>query len=92
MSKIACRAALMGVSVLVLAACAAGPGDMAMTMDSPAAAEPDPVPAAQAPVRDSTAFTLGTDQPRAPEQLAVKSSTATASRFPPVAGRTPKAG
>ena len=72
MSKIACRAALMGVSVLVLAACAAGPGDMAMTMDSPAAAEPDPVPSTQAPVRDSTAFTLGTDQPRAPEQLAVR--------------------
>lgn len=68
----ACRAALLGASILALAACAAGPGDMAMTTDSPPWVEPEPAPAPQAPpARESTAFTLGTDQPRAPEQLAV---------------------
>jgi aminopeptidase N len=70
---IACRAALMGASLIALAACAAGPGEMTMTTDSPAWVEPDAAPATQAtPARESTAFTLGTDQPRAPEQLAVR--------------------
>ena len=68
MSKLACRAALTGVSMIALAACAAGSGDRTMTTDSVA----DAAPSAQAaPARESTAFTLGTDQPRAPEQLAV---------------------
>lgn len=63
MSLTACRAALMGVSLIALAACATTAASV-----EPAAAQTEP---AQAPARDSTAFTLGTDQPRAPEQLAV---------------------
>nr|WP_183203780.1 M1 family metallopeptidase [Brevundimonas lenta] len=33
---------------------------------------PEPAAVIQTPVRESTAFTLGTDQPRAPEQLAMQ--------------------
>lgn len=63
MSLIACRAALMGASLIALSACVT----TAATVE-PAAAQAGP---AQAAARESTAFTLGTDQPRAPEQLAV---------------------
>ena len=63
MSLIVRRAALTGASLFVLAGCAAAP----MAMETPVAT---PVAAATAP--ESTAFTLGTDQPRAPEQLAVR--------------------
>ena len=70
MSLIACRAALMGVSLLALAACAAGAADMAP--EPLPRIEPAPQPPQTAPARQSTAFTLGTDQPRAPEQLAMR--------------------
>ncbi|WP_332655419.1 M1 family metallopeptidase [Brevundimonas sp.] len=63
MSLIACRAALMGASLIALSACVT----TAATVE-PAAAQAGP---AQAAARESTAFTLGTDQPRAAEQLAV---------------------
>jgi aminopeptidase N len=63
-SNIACRAALTGVSLLALAACATAPAG--------AITPPPPEPAAVVtPTRESTAFTLGTDQPRTPEQLAM---------------------
>lgn len=69
MSLIACRAALLGASVLALAACASN-GGYVMAESPPATVE---APAADpAPVRQSTAFTLGTDQPRTPEQMAVR--------------------
>ena len=68
MPLIACRAALLGVSLLALAACATG--EPIMTEAAPVAVQ-TPVPTT-GPVRESTAFTLGTDQPRAPEQLAVR--------------------
>ncbi|MCS6622921.1 M1 family metallopeptidase [Roseibacterium beibuensis] len=64
MSKIACRAALMGVSLIALAACATSAASV-----EPPAVQSEPV---QAAARESTPFTLGTDQPRAPEQLAVR--------------------
>ena len=64
MSFIACRAALTGVSLLALAACATAP-----STTTPPSAEPAAV---VTPVRESTAFTLGTDQPRTPEQLAMQ--------------------
>ncbi|MDQ7812235.1 hypothetical protein [Brevundimonas sp.] len=64
MSLIACRAALMGASLIALAACATTAASV-----EPAAAQAEPV---QAAARESTAFTLGTDQPRAPEQLAMR--------------------
>ncbi len=67
MPLLACRAALPGVFVLALAACATGREPVAA---APVAAQ-TPAPA-NGPVRESTAFTLGTDQPRAPEQLAVR--------------------
>ena len=63
MSLIACRAALLGASLIVLTACATSAAPV-----EPAAAQAEPT---QATARESTAFTLGTDQPRAPEQLAV---------------------
>ena len=71
---IASRAALMGVSLLALAGCAAAPGGVAMTADSsaPAASAASAPPQQTTPARESTAFTLGTDQPRAPEQLAMR--------------------
>ena len=59
----------MGASLLALAACASD-GGYAMAETPPQAVE---TPAAgPVPTRQSTAFTLGTDQPRAPEQLAVR--------------------
>ncbi len=61
-------AALTGASILTLAACAAAealPADGAPIVRPAQAAAPTPA-------RDSTAFTLGTDQPRAPEQLAMR--------------------
>ena len=66
MSLIACRAALMGVSMLALAACATTTASQEAV---PVSAEPAVV---QTPVRESTAFTLGTDQPRTAEQLAMR--------------------
>ncbi|MBF0664273.1 MAG: hypothetical protein IR159_01795, partial [Brevundimonas sp.] len=64
MSFTACRAALTGVSMLALAACATTTASQEV---APEAA------ARQTPARrESTAFTLGTDQPRAPEQLAMR--------------------
>ncbi len=62
------RSAAAAASVLMLAACATA---------GATAADPGPAPqpgtqAAQTPARESTAFTLGTDQPRAPEQLAMR--------------------
>ena len=73
MSLIACRAALTGVSMLALTACAAGPGDRVMTSVSPGLGEPEASAAPlAAAVRESTAFTLGTDQPRTAEQLAMR--------------------
>ncbi|WP_235561774.1 MULTISPECIES: M1 family metallopeptidase [unclassified Brevundimonas] len=65
MSFIACRAALTGASLLALSACATAP---AATESVPASNEPAAV---VTPARESTAFTLGTDQPRTPEQLAM---------------------
>ena len=50
------RLALLGASLLALAACATAP------VDSVATSAP----------RQSTAFTLATDQPRTPEQLAMR--------------------
>lgn len=64
MSFIACRAALGAVSLLALAACATASAGTV----TPPSAEPAAV---VAPTRESTAFTLGTDQPRTPEQLAM---------------------
>jgi len=63
----ACRAALMGASMLTLGACVS----ITVTHETdtvPVAAEPA---VTVTPVRESTAFTLGTDQPRTPEQLAM---------------------
>jgi aminopeptidase N len=65
----ACRAALTGASLIALAACVSD-GGQAMSAP-PLAVDESPV-ADSIPVRQSTAFTLGTDQPRAPEQLAVR--------------------
>ena len=65
MSFKACRAALTGVSMLALAACAT---TTAPQETVPVAADPT---VTVTPARDSTAFTLGTDQPRAAEQLAM---------------------
>jgi aminopeptidase N len=65
---IACRAALLGVSVLALAGCASDGGYAVAEARPPAVVTPAADPA---PIRQSTAFTLGTDQPRAPEQMAV---------------------
>lgn len=64
MSFTACRAALSGASLLALAACATAPATTVAPSTEPAAAV--------APARESTAFTLGTDQPRTPEQLAMR--------------------
>ena len=64
MSLLACRAALMGASLIALAACTATAASIDPSMTS---AEP-----VQAEVRQSTAFTLRSDQPRAPEQLAMR--------------------
>jgi len=64
----ACRAALMGASMLALGACVS----ISVTTQAetaPATAEPA---VTVTPVRESTAFTLGTDQPRTPEQLAMQ--------------------
>jgi aminopeptidase N len=63
-SLIACRTALMGASLIALAACSATAASV-----EPPMAQAEPV---QAAARQSTAFTLGTDQPRAPEQLAMR--------------------
>ena len=68
MSETIRRAALLGASLLVLAACATAPSPAA---DGVPDAWPEPQ-AAPVPVRESTAFTLGTDQPRTPEQLAMR--------------------
>ena len=68
MSFKACRAALMGVSMLALAACAAIPTHAVTLQIDRAAVEPA---VDQTPTRESTAFTLGTDQPRTAEQLAM---------------------
>ena len=65
-SMSAVRAALGGAALLALAACATAP---AVTATVPAPVEPAVV---VAPERESTAFTLGTDQPRTPEQLALR--------------------
>ena len=66
MSATTFRAALMGVSMLALNACVS----ITVTHE----VETVPVAAAPAvtvtPARESTAFTLGTDQPRTPEQAA----------------------
>lgn len=68
MSFIACHATLAGAALLALGACAASAAPPP-TQPLPPAAEP----AADAPAaRESTAFTLGTDQPRTPEQLAMR--------------------
>ncbi|WP_332638608.1 M1 family metallopeptidase [Brevundimonas sp.] len=64
MSFTACRAALTGASLLALAACATDPAVTIVPLST------EPV-AVVAPTRESTAFTLGTDQPRTPEQLAM---------------------
>ncbi len=64
MSITACRAALTGISLLALSACATTP-----TTVTPPPTEPAAV---VTPTRESTAFTLGTDQPRTPEQLAMQ--------------------
>lgn len=64
MSFTACRAALSGASLLALAACATGSAGTV----TPPSTEPAAI---VAPTRESTAFTLGTDQPRTPEQLAM---------------------
>ena len=72
MSYNICRAALMGASMLTLTACVS----ISVTREvetvpvavQPATAEPA---VTVTPVRESTAFTLGTDQPRTPEQLAM---------------------
>lgn len=64
MSFIAFRTILTGAFLPALAACATAPGATAV----PPSTEPAAV---VAPVRESTAFTLGTDQPRTPEQLAM---------------------
>ena len=53
------RLALAGASTVALAACATGAPGPSLAQD------------AAPPARESTAFTLGTDQPRTPEQLAV---------------------
>jgi aminopeptidase N len=53
------RLALAGASTLALAACATAAPEPSLAQDAPA------------PARESTAFTLGTDQPRTPEQRAV---------------------
>ncbi|KQY80562.1 peptidase M1 [Brevundimonas sp. Root1423] len=55
---------MTGVSLLALAACATTP-----TTVTPPSIEPVAV---VTPTRESTAFTLGTDQPRTPEQLAMQ--------------------
>lgn len=57
------RLALTGVSLVALAACATTP--------APPPSSADPQAAAPTPARESTVFTLGTDQPRTPEQMAV---------------------
>ncbi|MEJ6790170.1 M1 family metallopeptidase [Brevundimonas sp. BR2-1] len=64
MSFTACRAALTGASLLALAACTTDPAVTIVPLST------EPV-AIVAPTRESTAFTLGTDQPRTPEQLAM---------------------
>lgn len=65
------RAALIGVSMLTLSsACAAVAGPSLAPQDAPS--PPEPVIAPEALVRESTAFTLGTDQPRTPEQEAMQ--------------------
>lgn len=65
------RAALIGVSMLTLStACAAVAGPSSGPQDAPP--PPEPAIAPQALVRESTAFTLGTDQPRTPEQEALQ--------------------
>ena len=58
--------ALTGLSLLALGACATASASQETV---PPAAEPATI---RAPVRESTAFTLGTDQPRTPEQLAMQ--------------------
>ena len=68
MSFKACRAALMGASLLTLGACTAIQTDFVVVEIDRTTLEPTVV---QTPVRESTAFTLGTDQPRTAEQLAV---------------------
>ena len=63
----ACLAALTGVSMLAVAACATASApepDTASVQLEPAAV--------QAPARESTAFTLTTNQPRTAEQLAMR--------------------
>ncbi|MDP1912825.1 M1 family metallopeptidase [Brevundimonas sp.] len=65
MSFKAVRAVLTGVSMLALAACATATASQEAV---PVAAEPAVV---VTPVRESTDFTLGTDQPRTAEQLAM---------------------
>ncbi|MFY8162862.1 MAG: hypothetical protein ACOVKC_01370, partial [Brevundimonas sp.] len=72
MSIKACRAALMGASLLTLGACVS----ITVTREvktGPVAVQPASTPPAVivSPVRESTAFTLGTDQPRTAEQLAM---------------------
>lgn len=65
------RAALIGVSMLTLStACAAVAGPSLTPQDAPP--PPEPAIAPQTLVRESTAFTLGTDQPRTPEQEAMQ--------------------
>ena len=61
MSKSVCRAALLGASLLALAAAPA------LAQDAPATTE-----ATAEATRESTDFTLATDQPRTPEQEAVR--------------------
>ena len=67
MSLKVCLAALMGASVLAIPACAATYSPPATGFVSPAV---EPV-VTVTPVRESTTFSLGTDQPRTPEQLAM---------------------
>ena len=60
-----CLAALTGVSMLAVAACA--------TVPAGTAGAPSPEPAViVAPVRESSAFTLRSDQPRTTDQLAMQ--------------------
>ena len=72
MSFKACRAALMGASMLTLGACVSitvtREAETVPVAVQPATADPAVI---VTPARESTAFTLGTDQPRTPEQLAV---------------------
>ncbi|HZV85496.1 MAG TPA: M1 family metallopeptidase [Brevundimonas sp.] len=69
MTLAACRAAaLVGASLIALAACATAPAAQTPAATR-GAAEPATAPEAS---RESTAFTLRTDQPRTPEQEAMQ--------------------